>query len=425
MRQILYVAMLLTAALPAHGQEKKDLPEYPLRCKVEVIPKMIRFGDLVFAKITLTNEGDKTVIVPRSLHYGGELDFADCSIRLTQDESEALDWPAAHILNHRTLFWHLRGIQSTFGHSLGPGKSLDIGFRPLWVPIPEFVDTPKARTIKHAVESEPQSFRWKILVHLDGDGHGPLGDPPTKPGGHPNYLPLDGIRLYKLPEHGFATPKFSVDGGQVTIRPRPDEELALLNEWFIQFAETGHGSDWHIGCVFAHPYYAAGSPYKVGPDLYAWYELESTRLTIHCAEQTRQHRAERHEVYDSFFESMKTRTPEVEDRIARTKELEKQLLARADGPDPTISTMMKEFILLRGHLVEVRYARDTAARSKAFDVMLDWVGTAKHRELWREHLDKIVLNPQSHPDVVPRESFGDYRAKLLGKSRRHPADDLQ
>ena len=116
-----------------------------------------------------------------------------------------------------------------------------------------------------------------------------------------------------------------------------------------------------------------------------------------------------------YIEQMKTRTAEAEKHIARTKELEKQLLARADRPDSTISPMMKEFIILRGHLVEIRYARDPAAQLKAFELMLVWVRTAKHRELWRTYLDKIVLNPRSHPDILPKESFDNYRVRLLGK----------
>ncbi|NQU22485.1 MAG: hypothetical protein HQ567_14505 [Candidatus Nealsonbacteria bacterium] len=432
MRHILAMAMILTAALPALGQEKSGPREYPLRCRMEMIPKVIHYGDLVFAQISLTNEGDKTIIVPKSLHYGRYNDYLGCSIKLIQNDSETIDWPSAKTMTGRIMTIHRDGYFTTPGHSLKPGKSHEVGFRPLWVPLPEFIQASKARTVKQAVASKSQSFRWEASIGLHGFLHGPLGDPPYKRGGHANYVPLEGIRQRDLPKHGYAipkaniharklrdhgytTPSFSVDGGQFTIRPRPDEELALLNEWFVELAETGHGSDWHIGRVFAHPYYSARSPYKVGPELYGWYELEPFRRQTLCAQQLGRHRKEHKEAYKTSFEQMKTRTPEVEKRVARTKELEKQLLERADRPNSTISPMMKEFITLRGHLVEIRYANDTAAQSNAFDVMLDWVAKTKHQELWKKYLDKIVLNPRSHPDVLPPESFDNYRARLVDK----------
>jgi len=77
--------------------------------------------------------------------------------------------------------------------------------------------------------------------------------------------------------------------------------------------------------------------------------------------------------------------------------------------------MMKAFIIFRGHLVEVRYADNPAARSKAFDAMLDWIQTTEHHEIWKRYLDKIVPNKRSHPDILPKESFDAYRGRLYGK----------
>jgi hypothetical protein len=429
MPHIVLIASFAAAAGAAIGPNEDVLPEYPLRAEIEFTPNNIYFGDLVFVTVVLKNGGDKTIIVQRDLPLEGltfELLPDEVAWALRQESaspasnelasllakySAVYAWCTACEMDVEETGFYLCGYTIEVGCSLRPGESREILFRPVWVPLPERDSTLVSRQFKQCIDSVNRvcQYGWNASLSLSHIFQCPLGEPPVDEKGRPNRVALEGIMPMSLGEHGYAFPQFrNLHAGMIVIHSRPDEELALLREWFLEIPETIHPERWYLCGVFVHPFYARGSPYDLTAEMRQNGELRRGAML-----------RERSDEYEMFFQKMKTRSSEIEERIARTKELERRLLhpiskklpPEARGPDSTLSPMMKEFIVLRGHLVEVRYAKCEADRLKAFDAMLQWIATTGHRELWKKYLDKVVLNPRSHPDVLPPESFDKFRAR--------------
>ena len=453
-----------------------------------LFPKEIHYGDLVFATIKLTNHGEETVIVPKTLcvKHWLERDYFECGFFLCQPERElafpkqsnlqenvfaSQQWirsfrPEDRFLQNpnRWCVWespysmnfadrwaaHADGVWSVSACSLEPRQSVEIGLVPIWVPRPELESVPAMQRLKQEVESGIKEYKWGAKIVLHHRLRYPLGDPPLIRG-RANYLPLKGSEPYELRKKGYRCPTsfLLADEGMLTIHPRPKEEYALLHQWFLEIPETVDQSSWHYGGVFVHPLHASRSPLKVTPNLqgeepqefrefrpstyerhqeflkYLGKMKRDTPSEIKRFESTRnnfkpqfevykisEYRHLRREEYGVFFASMKARTPEAEQRIARTKELEVELLKRAEDDHATISPTMKEFIILRGFLVDLRYAENREAQQATFDKLLDWVATTQTPRLWTKYLKWIVLNDDSPTDVLPPEDFDNYREKL-------------
>jgi hypothetical protein len=82
-------------------------------------------------------------------------------------------------------------------------------------------------------------------------------------------------------------------------------------------------------------------------------------------------------------------------------------------PDTIISPHMKEFIVLRGLLVELRYADENElSRNKAFDKIVDWIKTAKFKTTWILVLKESGLPSIENVNHFPKQIVDDYINKL-------------
>ncbi|MDR1477368.1 MAG: hypothetical protein LBJ00_00320 [Planctomycetaceae bacterium] len=172
----------------------------------------------------------------------------------------------------------------------------------------------------------------------------------------------------------------------VSILPRSNKILNQIHQWYLLFPNTfdlqGH---WIGHGLFAHPHHAIGSPY---------------------------HHVNAKEEYEKFFISMRTRTPELLKRIKRTKELEAELLKL---PDSELSQNMKEFIQLRGHLVDIRFAENATEENKAFDNFVKFIDKSKDKELWIRFVIEIGFNSIVDHEYFPYKKAEDYCKRFTEK----------
>jgi len=74
---------------------------------------------------------------------------------------------------------------------------------------------------------------------------------------------------------------------------------------------------------------------------------------------------------------------------------------------------MVEFIQLRGFLVDMRYAENERAEQAAFEKLLDFVDTARDKELWIRFLDEIGFYSIMHHTHFPSRKVEHYRELFI------------
>ena len=97
----------------------------------------------------------------------------------------------------------------------------------------------------------------------------------------------------------------------------------------------------------------------------------------------------------------------------QANDLASQIIERSRQPDSTISQNMVEFIQLRGFLVDMRYAENERAEQAAFEKLLDFVDTARDKELWIRFLDEIGFYSIMHHTHFPSRKVEHYRELFI------------
>jgi len=193
----------------------------------------------------------------------------------------------------------------------------------------------------------------------------------------------------------------------IRILPRPEEELSLLHEWYLELPTTSSLDRWTREHVFAHPFHVRASPFKVEPQLteILWIDIETQGRAILEFMLIRQ---PFRLAYRAFFTSMETRTPELLARIERTNELAAKIVEQSKQPGSTISRNMVEFIQLRSFLVAMRYADNSGTEQAAFDSLVNFVENAHYKDLWLKFIDEIgfaipwLANNPTFPNQEPQ-----------------------
>lgn len=388
-----------------------------LDIELKVFPQKIQYGDALFAFVEIKNNTGESLVVPRRLVYGGIENywhtgtFVGSVIQLLSDETCIYEWRDAKRLNwidrDRFLpipapppFWITDAYPRQNSES---GASHIVCTTILWCPQYEFSSHPIVRiNYERFVDTgerygnsnrEFSNFRvdtFKKMVAsqndfvLSSDIWVPALDllnPDKQFRFHPNSTGMIDVRQPKnLP---------------VRIDTRSSETRELLTRWFLEIPSTRNPDCWTIEGIFASPFYVSGSPYNVNAS--SPQEMYKKRELVR-------------EEYLAFYKTMESRTPEIEARIKRMKEWAEKLLAL---PDSEVSPHMKEFISLRGLLVDLRYAEENeAVRDKAFEKIVDWLKTSRYKTLWVLFLKECGFRGIVNENRFPMEVVERYVKKL-------------
>ncbi len=418
---LLLLARVCGAESPTDEQEPQFLAQW-----TEYSSDDIYYGDLLFLTFYFENCGRENIVIPQSqiprngwgayeyaelrLHNADGLlpgfphrraySLRNALLKPAERGDEAFLWRPGRDIQREALGVSAEYYLRAKPYYLKPGERHVQGFLPIWIPSLDDLEGQNATRLKSELQDGKQVF---ACFDRPGDLCKPFSAEHEKklatlttvdpmPYGFEEigaYDWEDGIDVHKIIEHGYVSLAGDVPWSDLpehpliekylqihtlTVRPRPQEELELLREWFMLFPETCDRPEHFNGAVFPRP--AQFSP------------------------------ADRGEAGDEKIELFKSRTPEVEKRIARHKELETQLLERAGRKDSTITRQMQEFIVLRGYLVGIKYATGKKEVLNTYMELLDCVLASKNRELWISYLEWIVLysGERHRTDVVPDEA---------------------
>ena len=334
-----------------------------IRTNLEVYPKEIYYGDIFFNRLKIQNNTGETVWSPV---------LTTSKVDLIQNDTQVYRWwPSLTLTIEEDLLIRLF-VDSRPNYTLEIFREVADQtteyalLRPLWLPMPEFTDLKEARDIEVAVSSGTQQYQVEF-------------SPFPK---HPKEINL------KSSDHVDMT-------CPITVKPRPQEDFNLLQEWFLELPNPKTSECWTEYAAFVHAFYARESPFLING------------LSREEAGKKRNS-----SIFDfvKFYQSMKTRTPELLARIDRTNELAAKIIERSKEPDTTFSQNMVEFIQLRGFLVDMRYAENEEAEEAAFEKLIDFIEKANDKELWTDFMYDIGFESiMSKHDSV---AYWEYRERF-------------
>jgi len=362
------------SVLPANEENRPSLD-----ITMEVFPSKIQYGDAIFAVVKIKNNTNETLVVPSRLvrPYLGDKPFLGTVIQLLKGEEVIYEWRDTQSLDlieggDMSMPPPYELTEHYPRKNLKAGESHVIGMRVLWCPQYEFSSYPFVRIdFERFVGTGRRFARTRMLSDFQ------IGKFENMLASQNDFVLSPDITVFAIdllnPDKQFRFYPNSM--GTIDVRQpenvplrifaRSSETKELLTRWFLEIPSTRSPHFWSLDGIFASPFYVSGSPYNVS--------ASSLREMLEKRDLA-------HEEYMVFYKAMESRTPEVEARIKRTNELAEKLLAL---PDSEVSLNLKEFITLRGLLVDLRYADENdEARDKAFDKIVDWLKTSKYKTLW-------------------------------------------
>jgi len=346
-----------------------------------VFPSKIQYGDVLFVFFEVKNNTDETVMLPSRPLYpifsGYQLHqpfyFGSSEVKLLLEEEVLYEWKGASALNRIEGLAPaeeppLYALSANYPRQdCAPNESRMIGTRILWCPQYEFSSRPHVlmnferftdeKNLNIKAEKFSNTVMDKEKFVISADVHISAIDllNPDKQIRQSQFTP------YSVGMIDVVQPK----NVPLKIGTRSSETRELLTSWFLELPSTQSEVQWSVDGILASPLYAHDSPHNVSA---------TTR------EEMFQKRMQIHEDYRAFYRTMESRTTEIGARIKRTNEWAEKLLAL---PDSEVSPHMKEFIVLRGLLVDLRYAEETeVTRDKEFEKIVAWVKTSKYKTLW-------------------------------------------
>ena len=358
-----------------HGEK---LPSVDIN--LAIYPSHIQYGDAIFAFVEVKNSTSEALVMPSRLGYPGH-PFLDTVIRLKLVDNVIYEWKDARSITVLESNLYPPGLLPSFLYkaedyqplNCKPNESYMIGSRVLWCPQYEFSDHSVVqinfdRFFDIGTEIIPR-IKIDELKKAIQDRNGFVVSANVTIFGLDTLNPDKNNQFRYFPNSTGTIDIIQPKNIALKIGTRSSDTTELLARWFLELPSTVQRPDcsreWTIDAVFASPLYVSGSPYNVNTS--SGNELGPKR-----------HRAR--DDYKAFYSTMESRTPEVEARIKRTNEYADKLLKL---PASEVSPHMKEFITLRGLLVDLRYADETgAARDKAFEKIVDWLKTSKYKTLW-------------------------------------------
>jgi hypothetical protein len=269
--------------------------------------------------------------------------------------------------------------------------------RLIWFPSPEFISRNQEKELLRLVNDGKQNYTILFSFPYSSAYQAtqrPWRDENNRPLSREDF-PANELNIHELRAKGYIIDNNA--GKQecsIQILPRSEDELRLLQEWYMELPTAVSIGSWTMENVFAHPCYVRNAPFAI--ESFDLEELWDKRRPLYEAQSV-------------FFTSMITRTPESLARIKRTNELTAQILELAKQPDSTISQNMVEFIQLRSFLIDMRYAENPNAEQDAFNGLVKFVENAKDKELWLKFLDEIGFGSILYDTHFPLAKIRQYR----------------
>ena len=392
MRYFSFIMLLLVSCFTLKADDSiKSL--YPIRIDLEAIPEEIRYGDICFITFSVTNEGKETLYLPYGrtfLHWG--------RFWLSDGTKEILSWRGEDYDNCEGTMTKWGIVHMFPGKPVKPGETMAFLVRMVWLPQPEFAQDKQTKELLQWGNKGKQDYHVQFDAWLYHAAYRITSRPRHDKHSNPLYrkdFPVDELSFNEFEAKGYKWVN-TINNPKCPVRifPRSQEELKLLQEWYLELPTEASIYHWTMEHVFAHPFHVRDSPFKMP---------NASPLEL------RRKREPLEEAYRAFFKSMETRTPESLARIKRTNDLASQIIERSKQPNSTISQNMVEFIQLRGFLVDMRYAENEQAEQAAFEKLMNFVDTAKDRELWIQFLDEIGLYSIMHQTHFPSRKVEHYR----------------
>jgi ribosomal protein S8 len=382
----------LTTMLQAESVDNRDIA-----VTLEVYPTEIRFGDVFFSSVTIENNS-KYQFVSEFSHLTGV--FPHVGV-LTNSES------ADQVLYKWFSFFAFESTENGIQRLTRiPPKRLTIetntlaetGLTMFYLPLfaPPGNDT--ASELQDVIAKGKNKFTFERTASLRLYRGSKSGVDDLQYGYHRDL----NSREYKISTSELLKTS-------VIVSPRKTETLDMLRAWYRELPTGGYNSE--LGTpLFIDYSYAQNSPNLIPVE----YDISGrvVKPTLNDGEGLYLLRRKSYTKFKQFVESLRTRTPELLQRIKRTKELETELLKL---PDSELSQNMKEFIQLRGYLVDLRFAENEKDEENTFNKFVTFIEKSKDKKLWIRFVDEIALKSILDNEYFSNEKVESYRKRLNEK----------
>jgi hypothetical protein len=360
-----------------------------------VYPDKFQYGDAVFVFWEITNNTDVDIIFPNKLvfPYMPDYEFLDSEISLLADKEIIYQWTDSKKYDEMEgLYPHFEPPSYLLTNNYErrnykPKESFIIAARVLWCPQYEFSPYSNINFNRNST-FQLQSFNKYVVNKNDLVISSNIKIPAL------DLLNPDKSFHWDQYTHGTIVIN-QANNVPICIESRTAEKFDTIARWFLEIPATCSPVQWTIDGIFASPFYVRESPYNVKANSKT--ELVKKRELVNNR-------------YNDFYASLESLTPEIKSRIKRTNEIAAELLKQ---PDSVISPHMKEFIVLRGLLVELRYADENElSRDRAFDKIVDWIKKSKFKTTWILVLKESGLPSIENANHFPKQIVNNYIDKL-------------
>jgi len=399
-KYIFFLIVLLGSATLCGATEPTD-PPYPIRLELKTSSSEIHYGDFLMTSVHLTNDGPLKIVVcidPRA--YWGYAN-AVYSLHAAENEQELFRWESEdefYAKESTTVMWPARNeLRIPKTAVVSPGETVEICYRPIWIPQPDMKGDHFRKDFASRFQRE-QTVTLRFRVNLTNMMFGPNWSVEKN-----EYLPWEEVRAwrretsdavpgYYLREHGYSPQLFTAET-TLKILPRATKEYDLIRAWY---QEIPGFYVWNDNTLFQFVDYDRDSPFfttagqgreKAGP---FWLSHQKEHA--------------------DFVQKTLTRNDFTLQRIAKSKELEAEIVRLSQEPDTTISQSMKEFVQLRGFLVDMRYAENDET---AFEKLMDFVDGTQNETLWVKLLDEIVFHYIRNDCGFKADNVKHYREQFV------------
>jgi hypothetical protein len=382
---------------------------------MEVYPPNVKFGDIVFTFATVKNMGNLTLSIENNLRHAGYPGWMH-SIWDPNMSEKLYEWQSEDFFSEHSLT-RVKGCswERPKTSKIAPAEKLMVCFRPLWIPPADLSGgncskaIVKLMTIVKLIDQRitlqnQENVRLRLLAKIDIR---------TEYQPSPNIIVLQSDEAVQgefsgiipfcdtyMKNHGFVT-----DSGfplnSVTIHAREKQIYELIRDWYSTIPCPP--KVWSDGVLFQYCHFDRDSP--IYSDNHSNISLEDingkTKLTQQESLACRQ-----------FEKNLNFRSEFISQRIKRSKKLEAELL---NLPDSELSQNMKEFIKLRGHLVDIRFAENAVEEEKAFNNFVTFIEQSKDKELWIRFVVEIAFDSIIDNEHFPLEKVQNYRKRFAEK----------
>jgi hypothetical protein len=329
------------------------------------------------------NNGNKNILVPKCSPAWSEIQI--------NNDKFIINLNGDNLDSEEKIVIHESALRLYEGYSLTPGEEMVFSIKTFWLPRPEHLTFSQAKTIRKCLSNDAIVIALNSYTGLFNAWRHTIKDTRKK------YT--DSVMSWEdLRKLGYVSYPYESEFVYSTINVSDTDEkrLAAIQKWFCELPSTTDMHSWNGYGFFVNPYYTRQSPYYIKTELPP-VERELAR-------------SKHEEEYKIFYYSMESLSSEIKERIRQTNQYADDLLKL---PDSELSPHMKEFIVLRGFLVELRYADENElSRDKVFDKIVNWIKTSKFKTTWVLVLKESGLPSIENVNHFPQQIVNDYINKL-------------